>query len=125
MPNSKDKVFKYMSHALCGIATIGFIIYCVYQYILDEDVSRIEFQQFNSEEDHIYPAITMCFPKPLLEDKLAPYGEGINTSSYSSFLKGELWDERMANINYDDVSMNIEEYLLGRYNSFLQTSFFN
>ena len=121
MGKSKDKLFNYVSHALCGSVTICFIVYCIYQYILDEDVSRIEFQQFNSEKDHIYPAITICFPTPLLEDKLASYGEGINTSSYSGFLRGEIWDDRMANINYADVSLNIEDYLLGRHNSFLPT----
>ena len=113
----KYKLLKYVSRALCSIAGMGLIINCVYEFILDEDVSHIEFRQFNSEKDYIYPAITVCFPNALLEDKLATYGAGINRSSYLAFLKGEFWDERMANIYYDDVSLNIEEYLLGRYNS--------
>ena len=81
--------------------------------MLDEDVAIIEFQTFNSDKDHIYPAVTICFSNPLLEEKLATYGPGINVSSYSSFLRGDFLDERMLNINYDDVSLNIEEYLIG------------
>ena len=118
MPNSKDKVFSYVSHLLCGIVTVGITVYSVYQYRLDEDVSRIEFKKFNSHKDHIYPTITLCFPKPFVEVKLATYGEGINGSSYANFLRGNLWDERMANIDYDDVSLKIEDYLLGINNSF-------
>lgn len=110
----REKLFKYMFHGLCGFATLGFTIFCVHQYALDEDVARIEFQEFNSDENHIYPSVTICFPNPLLEDKLAQYGEGINASTYTKFVVGELWDERMALIDYDDVSIDIENYLLGK-----------
>ena len=112
--NLKEKVFQYMIHALCSIVAIVLTIYCVYQYILDEDHSRIEFQKFNSEKDHLYPTITLCFIDPLLENKLSTYGEGINGSSYLDFLSGNVWDDRMANIDYDDISLNIEQSLLGK-----------
>ena len=109
----KENLFKYVFHVFCGVATLGFTIFCVHQYALDEDVARIEFQEFNSEENKIYPTVTMCFPNPLLEHKLEEYGEGINVTSYTSFLVGNLWDNRMALIDYDDVSIDIENYLLG------------
>ena len=112
-----ERSFKYVFHFLCGVATVGFTIYCVHQYIKDEDVARIEFAEFNAEEDNIYPTITLCFPSPLIEEKLASYGEGITVESYSAFLTGQngSWDERMAKIDYDDVSINIEDYFLGKY----------
>ena len=50
-----ERCFKYVFHFLCGVATVGFTIYCVHQYIKDEDVARIEFAEFNAEEDNIYP----------------------------------------------------------------------
>ena len=113
-PSVQERAFKCIFHALCGFATISLTVYCVHQYILDEDVARIEFKEFNSGDDNIYPAVTMCFPSPLLKQKLEQYGNGINVSTYSSFLMGGLWDNRMAHINYDDVSINIEDYLLGK-----------
>ena len=89
--------------------------------MLDEDVVRIEFEEFNSEIDNIYPTISLCFPSPLSEDKLANYGEGITVSTYSSFITGESgsWDDRMAQIDYDDVSLNIEDYFLGKIHVYL------
>ena len=114
-PSAGERCFKYIFHALCGFATVGFTVYCVFQYLLDEDVARINFEEFNSEPDNIYPTISLCFPSPLLEDKLSKYGEGINIDTYSSFLTGQngSWDDRMAQIDYDDVSLNIEDYFLG------------
>ena len=55
---------------------VGFTIYCVLQYIKDEDVARIEFAEFNAEEDNIYPTITLCFPSPLIEEKLSSRDHG-------------------------------------------------
>ena len=120
-PRLGERWFKYIFHALCFSATVGFTVYCVYQYLLDEDVARIEFEEFNSDINNIYPTISLCFPSPLSEDKLEKYGEGINISTYSSFLTGQSgsWDDRMAQIDYDDVSLNIEDYFLGKINVYL------
>ena len=108
------KISKCMFHMICGLTTVIFTSYCIYQYLLDEDISRIDFKKFNSNENHIYPAITLCFSYPLLAEKLTRYGEGIDVSSYTSFMEGNLWDDRMANIDFDDVSINFEDYLLGK-----------
>ena len=116
-----ERGFKYVFHFLCGVATVGFTVYCVSQYLLDEDVARIEFTEFNANEDNIYPTITLCFPSPLIDEKLAEYGEGINSETYSSFIQGmnNSWDDRMAKIDYDDVSLNIEEHFLGNISIFV------
>ena len=119
----KEKVFRCIVVTLCGIVSIGVVTHCINEYVLDEDVSRIRFTKFNSEKTHIYPVITFCFSSHLLKDKLATYGEGINVDSYQRFLRGDLWDERMASINYDDVALKIEDYLLGKYTSFMSTYF--
>ena len=110
---SRERVLKYIYHGLCGFAALGFTIFCVHLYVLDEDVAQIEFKEFNRDNEHIYPTVTLCFRHPLLGEKLLKFGEGINVSTYTSFLIGDLWDNRMAQIDYDDVSIDIENYLLG------------
>ena len=107
-------MFKQTTRGICGLITICCTLFCIYQYELDEDVARIEFAEFNSNENHIYPTVTMCIPNPLLEKKLVTYGDGINVSSYTDFVGGYLWDERMLYIDYDDVSIYIANYLLGK-----------
>ena len=109
------KMFKAKIHVVCGVALccLTVLIINVYEYILDEDISRIDFKEFNSNENHIYPTVTMCFTKPLLEDKLMKYGLNINSKTYNDYINGDLWDDRMASIDYDDVSIDFDSYLQG------------
>ena len=109
-------MFQTEIHVGCGVVLccLTVLIVNIYEYTLDEDISRIEFKEFNSDEDHIYPTITMCFTNPLLEEKLIKYGKSINSKTYTDFINGDLWDENMARIEYDDVSIDIESYLLGK-----------
>ena len=108
-------MFKTEIHVAGGVVLCCLIVLIlnIYEYTLDEDISRIEFKEFNSDEDHIYPTITMCITNPLLEKKLIQYGNDINTKTYTDFINGDLWNERMASIEYDDVSIDFESYLLG------------
>ena len=39
----------------------------------------------------------------------------INISSYRSFLKGDIWDERMLDVDYDNVTVDFSDNLLGVY----------
>ena len=41
------------------------------------------------------------------------YGENISLSSYSDFLLGEIWNDDMSKIDYNDVSLNTKDFILG------------
>lgn len=81
------------------------------RFINDEDVSLIGFKTFHEDADDLYPTITMCFYNPFLQNELIKYGPGINITSYSQYLQGKIWDERMQNIPYDNVTISMENYL--------------
>ena len=55
--------------------------------------------------------MTICLRKPYIEDKLKNFGKGINGQSYDKFLKGDLWDKRMLEIDYDNVALDIKKYV--------------
>ena len=55
--------------------------------------------------DAIYPSFSFCFVPPFLENAFEIYEDGINITTYSKFLHGELWDERMLAVDYDNVSL--------------------
>ena len=99
-------------HFICICVTISVVCYCFYQYSLDEDVSLIDFKIFHDDGNSLYPTTTLCFYNPFLESELIKYGEGINTTSYSKFLQGELQDERMAAIDYDKVTISLADKLI-------------
>ena len=103
---SWDKAGK-LFHTLCVFATIGLQIQCIYKYSLDEDVSLVSYRRFHAEKDNIYPSLSFCIINPFLEDRLKAHGKGINITSYSYYLQGLLWDERMLKIDYDNVTMSL------------------
>ena len=98
-------------HFVCSICAFSLTCWCIYKYMKDEDVSLVNYKRYHSDENSIYPSLTLCFNNPFINDKLTEYGNGINTSTYSKFLKGLHWDERMVNINYDNVTLDIDQYL--------------
>ena len=98
-------------HTICICATLAMTAWCFLKYCLDKDVSLVAFVTFNHNENNIYPALTICFWNPFLNEKLKTYGDGINATTYSKFLQGKSWDPRMLDIDYDDVTVSIEDYL--------------
>ena len=98
-------------HCLCIVTTIALTGWCLYKYTLDEDVSVVVFAKFNDDNQRLYPALTMCFWNPFYNEKLKMFGTGINTSTYSKFIQGNHWDNRMTSIDYDEVTVSLENYM--------------
>ena len=96
---------------MCLCATFAMTCWCFGKYWQDKDVSLVGFVTFNNDESNIYPALTICFYNPFLNEKLKSFGTGINTTTYSKFLQGKYWDKRMMNIDYDNVTVSLEDYL--------------
>ena len=116
-------ILIYICNTLCVVATFAMVFNCLVKYHLDEDVSFIEFKTFNSEESYIYPTITLCFEAKFLENSLKHNVNKTNVSNYSSFLVGWYWQDDLVNIDYDDITTNIEKYFLGSYISNFYTSY--
>ena len=99
------KVLEKLFAVICIFATIAFVCYCGYQYYLNEDTSVIRFQGYLTGEDHIYPAITLCFAEYLKN-------EFVESKEYVAYLMGAISNDTMADIDYEEVTIDIQEYLL-------------
>ena len=109
-----SEILIYLFYVLCVMGTMGFCIDCILKYLRDEDAPQTEYQKFHhNSEDDLYPSISFCIINPFVETKLKEYGENINISSYSFFLQGLHWDDRMQDISYDNVTVSVEDSLLG------------
>ena len=98
-------------HYICLVVTIILVAWQIRVYILNNDISRVYYDKFHSSESAIYPSLSLCFGDILLEEKLNEYG--VSKSHYLNFLKGLIWDEKLLEINYNDVSINLKDHLLG------------
>ena len=98
--------------ALCFIAAFSAVVWCCYEFSRNEDVCEICYKQFNEDNQSIYPDLTLCIPHKFDEEKLDSYVHGIDGLTYSKFLTGQYWYENMKNVNFEDVRMKLENYLL-------------
>ena len=89
---------------LCIVATICVCIWCTYEFSKDQDYSEISFVRFNENEISVYPQITLCI-HDFSDSELKKINKKFNSSAYTDFLKGQLWDSRMANIDIGKVTL--------------------
>ena len=94
---------------ICVITTVGLTIYCIYQYSLNEDVSQISFKHYHEDEDSIYPAITLCFTDYM---NRSLFKDASSEKEYKDFMKGNSLTDEMRKIDYDEVIIDINEYIL-------------
>ena len=50
---------NYTYYTACVFATITMMVYCLQKYLLNKDISTINYKTFNTENGDIYPAITL------------------------------------------------------------------
>ena len=107
------KTLKYIYQFFCIAATLALAVYGISVFLQDKDVSVLEYKIYNSKPQYLYPSFSLYFRKPFIESKLQKYGKDINSTTYSAFLRGEHMDERMLNISYDEVTIDINEFVVG------------
>ena len=102
---------------VCIVAAIGSVIWGVYIYSLDEDLTRIDVKSFNQDKGSIYPSISLFFYSPSVNEKFGEkFGKvrnGITPTMYKMFLQGDVWNETLMDIDYNDVTLNIMDYFRG------------
>ena len=108
--------FRFIFVLLCALAAISICVYWVYKYRLDEDLSVITYREFYEREDDVHPTVSLCLRAPFLSERLAEYG--VNKSSYSDFLKGKYFSNQMLGINYENVTIDISDYIKGYMNTY-------
>ena len=102
---------------LCAIITFLLAGLCFYKFINDDDVSQIYFQKYHQNSYSVYPALTLCFLNDniFVEEKLreALTKSKYNSTVYSSFLRGEFWDDELNRVDFDSVTVNLDDYIEG------------
>jgi hypothetical protein len=53
----------------------------------------------------------MCFYHPFIEDELRRIDQTINVTSYLEYLTGDIFDDKFKNIDYENVTLNLKQYV--------------
>ena len=105
----------------CLVTAISMCIYCTYEFSRNKDLTEVSFEIFNEDEMSVYPQISFCYWDQFLDHELKKINKEFNSSSYSDFLKGELWDARMANVDIQKITPQLEDHVL---DTCIQSSFY-
>ena len=111
MKFSNQKCFMYPFGFVCAATTMSLCLYWCYKYSLNEDVSVVYYKQFYETNDDVFPTASLCLGNPFSDKRLSKYG--INKTSYLEFLKGKRFTKEMLNINYNNVTGDIVNYIKG------------
>ena len=94
---------------LCILSTSLLLSMCAWRYVQNDSTSLIDFRKYLEREEDVYPSFSLCFQ----EDAIYKRGK-INDScieKYRSFLEGKIWDEEMYMIDYDEITIDMEDYV--------------
>ena len=108
----KSRILNVLFKLSCVFITISLIIFAIYKYLLDKDIAVIAFTKFHEQEKDIYPSVMLCFYNPFVSKQFVKYGSTINSTVYKNFLRGEIWSQELANVDFDDVTLDIDKYFL-------------
>ena len=104
------KTLKLVYNSFCIVSVVGLILWCIYLFSLDEDLARINIKKFNSDQDSLYTSVSFVFYSPYEYKKFEKYGdENITPVNYKLHLQGELWNDNISKIDYNDVAIDISQ----------------
>ena len=89
------------------------LIMCSHEYYLNKDLCLVTFKKYNKNKDDVYPSISLCIYNPYIIQNLKAYGDDMEIDKYVKFLEGRYWDERMLDIDYDNVTKPLIGNVIG------------
>ena len=114
MKNCLDfQTLRGIYKCFCVASVAVLIAWCLYVFCLNEDVARISIKKFNSDENSVYPSISFVLLSPFAEERFTKYGNEVNSTAYKLFLQGKLWSQDLANVDYNEVAIDIKDYFSG------------
>ena len=118
MKEFKNKLFVIFLSICFGLTCYETYIQ-LSEYVKNEDNAFIEYRNFNLEEKDTYPTFTICFLGNFFNNDHQSFTtNNITPATYGSFLMGyEDEDPKYDKILYDDVSLNMMDKYVSRFDS--------
>ena len=105
-----ESSFKF----LCFMITLGLISFWSYKFILNEDLSIVEYKEYNEKENGSpYLSQALCFRSPFLSSDKIPMNES-QKSSYEIYLSGDASGDN-AFLDYKNTALNLTDYIQNYY----------
>ena len=96
----------------CILGTLSTIAWQLSNYFNIEEQTIVKYRRFNQFETDLYPDVTLCWSLAVNEENLKRYGKRFTPEYYAAFLAGYVPDKKLLSVDYDDVMMNFDNYVL-------------
>ena len=105
-------IIKYLIRLACITTAIVLVGMWLQRYFLDKDSSVLENRYYFDTNDDLFPVMSLCFKQSFRDKTFKILGKNISGSNYNEFLFGRYFSDDMLNVNYDQVSTNISDFIL-------------
>ena len=125
MSSSLVNTFRVCFYATC-IVTVTFMVgYWFYKSEYeDRDIGVVDYKSFEQAKDVQFPIPYLCFLDPFLKKKFNDTDLSINATTYTEYLTGERFNESFQNIDYQNMTLDLNDYFLSASEKFLNESEF-
>ena len=129
MANIMDKMFEKLKKCfsiVCLLFTFGFVIWCIRTYTLDLDLTLLSQKNFGDDVNLIMPVVSFCLHDPFIKEKFenSKLGSNVSYLEYKKFVLGNIWDQKMLEIDFESVTKSIENYIV-RYQVVWKSGLYN
>ena len=111
MTYSYRKVTKLCFTIVCTITVAFMMGYWFYKYeVEDRDIGVVDYAKLEDAEDIKFPDVSICIGYPFHRKNLKAINSSIFSWDYQEYLAGELYDKMYEEIDYANVTLDLNQY---------------
>ena len=111
---SGRQLFRFTFVSICMVCVAGMIYYWIYKFLVDDrDIGVVDVVDYQdlAESEMKLSVGSICIKDPFLEKEIELIDPELNGTTYLKHLKGDIYEERFDNIDYENVTLNLNNYL--------------
>ena len=97
---------------ICVTVVVCMVCYWIYKYeVEDRDIGVVDYVLVKEiPEDMKIPVVSLCLRDPFLQNKLSLINDSIDTTEYKNYLKGEIQNTTLDQIDYKNATLHLRDY---------------
>ena len=105
------QTFRLLFLFICMATVSGMIYYWVYKFLVeDRDMGLVDYEDID-ELDIDLPVVSICIQDPFLENEIKKLDPDLNKTTYLKHLKGDIYDKRFEEAEYESLTLSLNDYL--------------
>ena len=106
-------LLRYCFNLTCFSIAFGMTIFWIYKFLKDDDLCQVDFKSIETLTEGNYPMLSVCLWNGFIEHKIRQYNNSLSVQKYKNFLEGKAYYNGIEKIDFDDVTLNIEDLYIG------------